>query len=257
MTRMIVLMMLVLSVVTCAAEERVSVLLNGHDEPIVGWLRQVSDSQYFLQSDSENGSVTYNIPGSEILSVDGKKEIPASAQGSGRLLEFGTYEIIQANGDVEYWSRTTVTNTQSPRTHVTFGAQDRELATYREMEAFDQYGNRLEHYITPRDAGIYDVIIELAVPAGFQETIVLNLKTIRHAAANIDDNGLWTYTRNSDFPEDRIFTRKVQLPEGAEFVSATHFASPWSDVLPLTIYWRRYCPKETDDIMTVTYRLPH
>lgn len=237
------------------AAETYTVLLEGHDEPIVGYLRQVSESRFFLQSDDDAQSVTYEVGRSAIVAVDGRDEIPESARDGGTVFEYSTVETILPNGDVETWSQHRGINDRSPRTHVAFGAKTRELPMYETLEVYDQWGHRLEFAIAQESEDLHRVTITLAVPAGFNEEIVLNLKTVQRGAARRDGD-LWTYARNTDFPEDRIFSRKVRLPEGAEFVSASHHRTPWTDVEPPTVYWRRYCPKRTDDLMTVTYRLP-
>ena len=247
---------LTLLATAAAAVEPVSVLLNGHDEPITCWLRQMTESRYMLQGQNMGFEVFYEVPENQIITVDGKEEIPESALGTGRLIEYESFEVILPNGDVEVWSRSAVENKANVRTRVEFGAKTHELPRLKTMEAYDRFGNRLEHHITPRDDGLYSVVIELAVPVGFKEDIDITMKMIRPGAAVIQGDGLWSYTWNTDFPEDRIYTRKVQLPEGATFVSASHNTRPWDDVLPLTVYWRRYCPAATDDLMTITYRLP-
>jgi len=249
------LLILLVLVHGAVAAEKYSVLLTGHDEPIVGYLRQVSESRYFLQSDGLQGCVTYDIPRSSIASVDGQESIPEGVQGTSRLIDYSTLEIIRPDGDVEVWSNTVVKTKLGPVTEVTFNAKPEELPRYREMEAFDQYGNRLDVNIAPGRDDLFQITIPLAVPAGHKEDVVLTLKTVRHQAAVLED-GVWTYTRNTQFPEDRLYVRKVRLPSGATFISASHYARPWRDVEPQTIYWRRYCPARTDDLMTVTYRLP-
>lgn len=244
---------LILSTAATAAET-VSVLLDGHAEPIEGSLRQMTESRFFLQSDGPESTVTYEIGRSRILSVDGKDEIPESALGSTGLGDFSTFEKILPDGDVEVWSRHSSSTTRGPMTHVRYGAQERELPRIRESEVYDRFGNRLDIEIEPRADGLYTITIPLAVPIGPREELSLTHKTIRRGAA-VKEGDVWSYTWNTDFPEDRIYTRKVQLPEGAEFVEASHHARPWSDVEPKTIYWRRYCPRLTDDLMTVKYRL--
>lgn len=237
------------------AAETFTVLLKGHDEPIVGYLRQVSESRFFLQSDDDAQSVTYEVGRSSIVSVDGRDEIPDAARGGGQVVEYSTLETILPNGDVEYWYQQRTTARRAPLTRVTWGVLPRELAMYETLEVFDQWGNRLHHAIVKESEDLYRAVVTLEVPVGFNEDVVLNKRILLRGAA-VRDGDLWTYARNTDFPEDRIFSRKVRLPAGAEFVSASHHRTPWTDVEPLTVYWRRYCPEGTSDVMRVTYRLP-
>jgi len=249
--------LLTLLVLTHAAfaAETYSVLLRGHDEPIVGYLRQVGESRFFLQSDDDAQSVTYEVGRSSIVSVDGREEIPDTARGGGRIIEYSTLETILPNGDVEYWYQQRATAERTPLTKVTWGVLPRELPMYETLEVFDQWGNRLPHVIVKESEDLYRAEVSLEVPVGFHEDVVLNKRILLRGAA-VREGDLWTYTRNTDFPEDRIFSRKVRLPEGAEFVSASHHRTPWPDVEPLTVYWRRFCPEGTSDVMSVTYRLP-
>lgn len=247
------LTLLALTHAACGAEMH-SVLLKGHDEPIVGYLRQVSESRFFLQSDDDVQSVTYEIGRSAIESVDGRDEIPDAARGEDAVVEYATLETILPNGDVEYWYQHRATAKRAPLTKVTWGVLPRELPMYESLEVFDQWGNRLHHAIVKESKDLYLAVVTLEVPVGFNEDVVLNKRILLRGAA-VRDGDLWTYARNTDFPEDRIFSRKVRLPEGAEFVSASHHRTPWSDVEPLTVYWRRYCPEGTSDVMRVTYRL--
>ncbi|MEZ4387053.1 MAG: hypothetical protein R3D98_05665 [Candidatus Krumholzibacteriia bacterium] len=251
----VLLSCLALATVAVAADP-VSVLLKGHDQPLTGWLRQVSDSHFFLQGRGDGNEYTYEFPGNQIVSVDGEAGIPASVAGDGRLIEYDTYEVIRPDGDVEFWSQSGFQNGANVLTELKFGAREDELPRFHAMEAFDKFGNRLEHRLEPRGDGFYYVVVTLAVPAGYRETVVLSLKTVHSGSAVKGADGTWSYTFNPDFPEDRVFNRKVRLPEGATLVDTTPSAAPWPGIQPPTLFWRRYYPKNTVEPMVITYRLP-
>lgn len=217
MTATVILLISTLAV-AAPATEHVSVLLKGHDQPIDGFLRNISDSRFLLQGED----VYYEFPQNQIVSVDGRADIPDHVYGQRRLIFSSFYEKILPNGDVEVWLRVDSKNTGSTMLTTTdWGVGPHELAEARERSVFDGFGNRLRLELVPAENGLYRQIAHLVVPIAPRETISLALKTVRQDAVRREGDDL-VYKFNVGFSEDRYLFRKVELPAGAELQKAYH-----------------------------------
>ncbi len=243
---------LVLAASQAGAIEPVEILLKGHDETLTGYLRQISDSRFLMQGDK----VYHEFPGDQIVTVNGKKDIPEGVHGTGRLIFTSFYEKILPDGDVEVWSHNEVTNDLSwPLTGTDWGAAAWEEEQIRTMEVFDSYSNQLPVTIVPVGDGTFRVEVDFLVPVAPRESLGLTLKVIRKGAARLDGE-VWRYTFNVDFNEDRYLTRKIELPFGAEIQEA-YSGCRKIKVEKRNILWsQRYYPANTVDPLTVEYTLP-
>jgi hypothetical protein len=219
-----------------------------------GAVRQIQPSLYLVQTDDQ----LYEITGEEIETVDGKpgvSELPVSQE---RLLRYEGFEVVAPNGDVELWSRFQTTNESSQVwTYVEWGAAEWELEMYRTMEAYDKYGHRLQHRIEPRSTkGQYSVIVDLQVPLAPGESVDLATKYLEPGQAHREGDG-FRLSFVGDFPDDRIYLRKVELPQGAEIEKVEPDATLTfqHEGHPIVV-WRRYYPKGEKFPLTVVYRVP-
>lgn len=234
------------------AVEPVEVLLKGHDTKLTGYLRQISDARFLLQGDN----VYHEFPANQIVAVNGKESIPESVRGSGRLIFSSFYEKILPSGDVEVWSHNDITNDGSQiLTGTDWGAAAWEEDQIRTMTVLDSFGNKLPVTIVPRDKGTFGVEVDFVVPVAPRESLGLTIKIIRKGAARLED-GVWRYTFNVDFNEDRYLTRKIELPQGAEIQDA-YFGCRGLELAGKTILLsQRYYPAQTEDPLTVVFTLP-
>jgi len=238
--------------VPAAAVEPVSVLLKGHDEPIEGYLREVSHSRYLLQGEN----VYYSFPADQIVTVDGKKSFPESVRGSGRLIYSTLYEKLLPNGDVEIWLRNEVENDSAIHLKGTdWGAAAWEKDELETLEVYDNFANRLPVKIIPRGDGGFRVEVDFLVPVAPGESLGLSVRKVRRAAAKLAD-GEWSYTFMLGFPEDRYLTRKIELPHGAELLD--HYTGCWRFNIEdrLLLISQHYYPADTSQPLIVTWKMP-
>lgn len=245
-------LVLMLAAVGAAAVEPVSVLLKGHDEPIEGYLRQTSRSNYLLQGEN----VYYSFPADQIVTVDGGREIPESVLGSGRLLYTTLYEKLLPNGDVEIWSRNEIRNDSAIFLEGTdWGAAAWEKEELETLEVYDNFANRLPMQVIPRGDGGFRVEVTFLVPVAPGESMGLSLRRVRRGAAELED-GRWSYTFLLDFDEDRYLTRKIELPPGAEDVRP--YPGCWRFNLEerLLLISQHYYPAHTREPLAVSWKMP-
>ena len=246
------LVLLLAPVLRAAAVEPVSVLLKGHDEPIEGYLREVSHARYLLQGEN----VYYSFPADQIVTVDGRSEIPASARGSGRLIRSTLYEKLLPDGDVEVWSRSEITNDSAIYLEGTdWGATAREKDDLETLEVYDNFANRLPVAVVPRGDGGFRVEVTFLVPVAPGESLGLSVRKIRKGAAK-REGGAWSYTFMLDFAEDRYLTRKIELPQGAREVEAYRGCWPFEIEGRQLLVSQHYYPAHTREPLVVRWTMP-
>ncbi|MBD3337032.1 MAG: hypothetical protein GF355_16075 [Candidatus Eisenbacteria bacterium] len=221
---------------------------------LAGVLRLLEPSLYLL--DSEDG--IYEISGSEIQAVDGVPGPPDLEPPGERILRYATFEVVSPEGHIDIWSRMEVPNeSHAAWTYTQWGVKPRELERYQTMELRDSFGNLLPLELEPRpNSDLYTARAQLVVPVAPGEDLVLLRKFRGADAVHRDDNRL-TVTFMGDFPEHRIYHRKLQLPHGARIVEispqpAVQFTYRQRPV----IVWRRFYPRGERFPLQVTYELP-
>ncbi|MBU8870393.1 MAG: hypothetical protein KOO60_05935 [Gemmatimonadales bacterium] len=234
------------------AAKPVEVVLKGQIEPITGYLREISQSRFILQSDGQ----FYQFNAEELVSVNGNKSPDRNDLGEGRLIQTSLYEKIRPNGEVEIWTNLDVENTGSDLIEsVNWGATEWEMESGNSYDIRDQFGNQLPVDISPGDNGLYRISVQLPVPVAPMETVRLNLKTIRKEAAKSSGDQSWSYTYNVDFPEDRFFVRKIEFPAGTEVdVPVGWWLNEAGGRIFLHSYF--YYPAHTVAPQVIEYRLP-
>ncbi len=245
------------------AEEHKVVLELKDGTTFRGEIRQVEPSVYVVQTPDEIAEITgaemrkYLVTRTEGEIDEIIAQIERAAVTGERILRYETFEVITHNGDVDFWSHTQSRNESSKvLTYIQWGAKERELDRYRTMTAFDKYGNRLTSRIEPREGtDLYNVIVDLAVPVLPGEKVDLAMRYVNKGFAK-KDGDTFHFTFSGDFPEDRIYHRKVVLPAGAKIKSVE--PKPWLQFEHdgrTVIVWHRYYPKFQELPLTVTYEL--
>ncbi len=246
-TRAAPLLLLLLAAETCCATE--VRLTDGRT--LTGVLRPVDEATYLLQT----GDALYELEGRQIREVDGDRDLPRP-EGR-RLVRSSCYEVLRADGSVEAWNTFHVANDgRELQTSVVWGAGPHEMETYRTLKILDPWGNTLPHRFEPRPGtDIQNVIVELAVPVLPGESVEMSMSTIRPRGA-FRDGDVWTCTYPGDFPDDRLYERKLRLPAGAEVLTVSPEVRVHEHGGASFVSWRRYYPQGTSFPLTVTYRLP-
>jgi hypothetical protein len=219
---------------------------------LTGAIREIEPSRYLVQT----GDKLYEFTGAEIASVDGKPGIPESAAGG--LVQYESYEELTGDGDVVLYAHfSTVNRTRKAWTTIQWGAAPHEMAQMATLEAYDGYGNRLTHHLEPRPGSdIQSVIVDLAVPVAPGEPVNLTTRYLLRKRIQEKD-GTLSYTFGGDFPDDRIYTRKLKLPPGATLISTSPAPVQTFDAGGSRyLVWRRYYPKGEVFPITVRYRMP-
>jgi hypothetical protein len=240
-------LLLILAASCCgAAEVR---LVDGRT--LTGTLRPIDDASYLLQTDD----ALFELTGSQIREVDGRRELPPP-EGS-RLVRSSCYEVLHADGSVEAWNTSHVDNDgRTLLTSLQWGAAPHEMEKYRTLKVLDPWGNTLRHRFEPRPGtDIQNVIVDLAVPVLPGESVEISTSMIRPRGA-VRDGDVWTCTFPGDFPDDRLYSRMLRLPPGAEVVSVEPEVRVHEHDGASFVSWRRYYPKGSMFPLTVKYRLP-
>ncbi len=249
---LLVLLAVLMTSAAAVAAEPVKVLLKGKDDAITGYLREVGQARFILQSEG----AFYQFEAQELISVNGRTTPAPEDLGQGRLVTTALYEKVLADGDVEVWTNLDIENTGTAMIEIVdWGAAAWELENGYSCDLRDQFGNSLPVEIIPRADGNYRIEVQLPVPVAPLETVRLNLKTLRRGAAHLTEGGTWRYQYNVDYPEDRFFVRKIELPAGTEVdVPAGWWLHEMDGRLFLHSYF--YYPARTRVPQVIEYRLP-
>jgi len=230
---------------------------------VEGALRRVQPSVYLVQTAEQLVEITEDellqflvVPAGQ-SQADFLASTREAALPGERLLRYETYEVVTAKGDVDFWSHTeTVNESRQVLTFLQWGAREDELPRYRTMMVYDQFGNRLAHRSEPRPGtALHNIIVDLAVPVAPGEKVSF---TIRYAKENQvrkeGENQKLVF--HGDFPEDRVYHRKVALPAGAQIAMIS--PEPWLQFEHgdrQIIVWHRYYPQGERYPLTVEYTL--
>lgn len=217
-----------------------------------GVLRQIKSGGYLVQSEND----LFELTAAEIKSVDGKPGIPELKNKN--LVHATMHRVqLQSSGSLLMWSYEEITNTHDEiLTYAMFGAKERELPTMRAMKAYDQFGTQLNVRIEPRaGTDIHNVFIDFDVPILPGESM---RGSLRHEfQGQITCEG--SRCRNEfsgGFPEDRLHTRRLELPKGAKLLKVEPKPNLQFDFEGKTVVvWRRYYPVGTYSPLVVEYEL--
>ena len=219
-----------------------------------GILMELRQGTYLLQTEGE----CLILPAGEILRVDGKPaaapDLPVSDRAP-RLQE--TFEEISSDGRITLHSTLERANAGSEIiARVNWGLGKHELWQLEAYRIVDAFGNDLRYEV--RDDPTIDgkrLWVDLARPILPGE--LMRLTVIYQEKEGVRREGdTWIYQMNGDYPDDRLVTRSVKLPAGAQIVSISpeplHQVS--SDDRSLVV-WRRYFLAGENIPWQIRYRL--
>ncbi|MGD9548388.1 MAG: hypothetical protein AB7V45_12695 [Candidatus Krumholzibacteriia bacterium] len=215
-----------------------------------GVIRQIRSSLYLVQTDQE----LYELSAEEIASVGGQPGVPPQENVT-PLFPTMHRVVLRTDGVEEMWTAEEITNNHDQiLTYAMFGANERELPSMRTMQAFDQFGNRLNVRIEPRaGTDLYNVFIDFVVPILPGETMRGSLR-LEDPDGIVCKDGKCVNSFWGDFPEDRLLTRRVELPVGAKLLKVEPEPNLKYEHLGQTVVvWRRYYPARTGFPLVVEY----
>ena len=206
---------------------------------VEGILMTLHTGTYLLQTEGES----LILPADEIRKVDGKAPVKPDFPVSDRVPRLQeTFEDISPDGRITLHSTHQRANAGSKIiSRVNWGLAEHEfwqLATYRIV---DEFGNDLS-YEVKEDPAINGkrIWVDFARPILPGES--LHLTTIFQQKEGVRKQGdTWAYRMDGDYPDDRLVTRSVRLPAGAQIVSVSpeplHRVASGDRTL---VIWRRY-----------------
>jgi hypothetical protein len=228
-------------------------LVNG--ERVSGELMPLRAGRYILQAGSQCLLLTQD----DIRRIDGKTPAGAAIGAGRRVLPAQeTYEAIADSGFVEVHSPWSWRNDAARiQDQVDWGLGEREVPQLQHCRVVDAYGDDLPLRIED-DAAIRGkrVFVTLRRPILPGEEGRLTL-IVRQTDCLARQGEQWVYRNGGDYPDDRLVTRAVHLPAGAQLVSVQ--PDPLYKVVTAgreLIVWRRFFRMGERVPWEVHYRMP-
>ena len=235
-----------------AADERTIRLDDGRE--LRGTMREVTPQRLLIQTET----TMFEVSADHVESVDGSPLTPAMLATEDRLIVSTHYVTVKEDGSVELLTRNRTVNRGSDIiTSLSSGrrrARARDGAHHAGVRRFRQ-STRLptraadRKALSPHGRG-RSRAARSARRAGFPGVAISVAR--RRSPHRIRPRPLFP----GDFPDDRLYTRVVRLPAGAEVLDVTpepmkrfdHDSAPH-------IVWRRYYPAGHREDLVVIYRL--
>lgn len=222
-----------------SAADNVHALELSNGATVTGVVMQLRPESYLVQAEGQCLLLAAN----DVRRVDGSRpggpSLPYS-ESVPRVQE--TFEKILPTGEIELHSTFTVRNEGAELlTSVDWGVASHEIEQLDRTQVIDAYGNSLDLQVKD-DPAIKGKRVSVTLPRPVLPGEEARLTTVigNHGHAERTGNA-WRYRINGDYPDNRLVTRAVLLPEGARIVSVSpeplrQVSSPRH---PLVI-WRRY-----------------
>ncbi|MBD3161061.1 MAG: hypothetical protein GF346_02715 [Candidatus Eisenbacteria bacterium] len=219
-----------------------------------GLLMEVREGSVLLQT----AETCLILPPGEIASIGGEaipSHGPATIDRVPRQQE--TYEELSPDGTIELRSRLRRENRRSSIiSEVKWGIARHELELLDRYRVIDEFGNDLRYEILEDPS--FDgkrIRVPLSRPVLPGEATDLTV-VYRDTGAFRDEGGDWVYRNVGDYPDDRLVTRSVRVPAGAEIVAVTpepiHRIAQERGEL---VIWRRYFRAGERQPWEIRYRL--
>jgi hypothetical protein len=228
------------------------ILENG--DRLAGYIRPLDDGKFLIQTKDVYLEVTAN----QISQVDGSSDLTGLLRENEiPLLTYLTYEQLDSDGNLSYLSYFTRRNSSEEIiTSINWGKAPHELTLYQDEKVIDEFGNELSMREVNRDDGGRQVFVDLTVPVLPGEKIKLFHRfTWKNYAKQKD--GIWIYKHVGDYPENRLVTKMVCLPQGAEIVNISpEPVKKFEHNGYSYVAWRRYYVKGEIVPLTIEYKLP-
>jgi hypothetical protein len=236
-----------------AALQLHAVELSG-GETLRGALLQLHEGRYLVQTEGK----CVVVSAGDIRRVDGKATPPATLPLSSRVpLLQETFEEVLPSGEIELRSTIKAAN-PGPQvlTRLDWGLAPHETRYLEHYRVMDEFGHELGLQVED-DASIHGkrVRVELERPALPGEEVQLTDVIGGWSRATREGDG-WIYRMSGNYPDDRLVTRTVRLPRGAQVVAVSPepLYSLTSGQQPVVI-WRRYFLKGETLPWEIRYRL--
>lgn len=201
-------------VVRAGPRSHAVVLANG--ETISGLLLPMSDSRFVLQT----GDGSWIVAGRDIRQVDGEPFPHPDPVTGDLVILYETFEDVLANGDIDVHSSIQHRNeSQKPIRELRWGMAPHELVYLDSFRVLDQFGNSMPLEVDEeRPDGGKQVKVTLVRPLLPGEDAWYTSRFL-DSKGTIRDGEEWIYRHVGDYPENRLVTRSVLLPEGADVTS--------------------------------------
>jgi hypothetical protein len=212
-------------------------LANGMN--VEGLMFPLSEEVYVLQT--EDRSLIVNAR--DIRGVDGKPtRSGVPVEPDDLVIVHETFEDILPSGEIDVRSAIRHRNTGSkPVRELRWGMAPHELDRLDTYRVLDIFGNSMPvRVVGEQENGAKWVQVDLRRPLFPGEE---TWYTTRYLEPNgiLRQDGVWTYRHRGDYPDNRLVTRSVLVPEGAEILSIepeplykVQMGGRW------LVVWRRY-----------------
>ena len=220
---------------------------------LVGAVRRLAPSRNLV----DTGKAVVEVVGDRIATVDGRPGVAALPASAGRLIETEHLVVVGDDSTAELWTHTRTENRGADvLVSVSWGVAPHELEMARSMTVVDGFGNLLVPRLVPDPdrEGFWRVTVPLVVPVAPGGAVELSVRHRLPGATRAVADG-FELRFDGDFPDDRLYTRTVRLPAGAE-VARTEpapLAEFEQNGAPYVV-WRRYYPAGVRAPLTVVYR---
>lgn len=196
------------------------------------------------------------VPLGKIRRIDGREDV-AEALGADRppLLRNDTFEELREDGGVLMRSSFSRANRSATTLReIDWGVAAHEVGLLGHWKVFDEFGNELPVRLEDRDAGAKHAFARLVRPVLPGEAIRFTSEILFPDLLTRTGDGL-RYRSAGDYPEDRLVSKMVKLPAGAEIVSVSPEPAQRFDVdgAPFVL-WRRYYAAGEKTPLEVVFR---
>jgi hypothetical protein len=196
------------------------------------------------------------VPLGKIRRIDGRADVAEAVRADRPpLLRYDTFEELRANGDVLVRSSFSRANRTAAVVHeIDWGVAPHEVALLGHWKVFDEFGNELAVRLEDREGGAKHAFAALVRPVLPGEEIRFTSEVLFPDLLARTDDGL-RYRSAGDYPEDRLVSKMVKLPAGAEIVSVSPGPAQRFEVdgVPF-ILWRRYYAAREETPLEVVFR---
>ncbi len=202
-----------------------------------------------------SGDEFVDVPIGSIRSIDGEDRLSPALFAGAPLLRNETFEELLPNGDLLLHSSFLKRNSGSDVIRsIDWGIAPHEEKLLDDWHVFDDLGNDLPLQIEER-GGKKRVHVDFVKPILPGDTVRYTSR-IRFVDHLHKSDGTFTYRHVGDFPEDRLVTRMIRLPAGA---NVGHISPEPVHQLEIdgttVIVWRRYYKKGEQFPFEVSYKL--
>jgi hypothetical protein len=197
-------------------QSREIVLANG--ETVSGLLLPANEPSFVLQTEDRS----WIVRSKDIRRVDGEPFPQPTSVAGDVVIAHETFEDVLPDGTIDVHSSIRHRNYgQTPTRELRWGMAPHELVYLDSYRMLDQFGNSmpLEVYEDGPDSG-KRVKVTLVRPLFPGEEAWYTARFIETRGTGRDGDQ-WVYRHVGDYPEHRLVTRSVLLPEGADVVSIT------------------------------------